>query len=159
MTDEQADIIRGFVDHEAGHVRHTDFSALGLLDQGNKLQKSCANALEDIWLERRVIDEYPGAAKNIKATATAVNKMFLENVDPTDARLEKDTFIGPVAITWAGRKDYGGDTIPKCMEYVDDELAKAVDGWVKALDACDNSRDVVALAKAVSYTHLRAHET
>ena len=149
VTDEQAEIIRGFVDHEAGHVRHTDFSALGLLDEGNKLQKSCANALEDIWLERRVIDEYPGAAKNIKATATAVNKMFLENVDPTDARLEKDTFIGPVAITWAGRRDYGGDTIPKCMEYVDDELAKAVDGWVKALDACENSRDVVTLAKEV----------
>ena len=120
-----------------------------MLDKGNKLQKSCANALEDIWLERRVIDEYPGAAKNINATATAVNKMFLENVDPTDERLEKDTFLGPVAITWAGRKDYGGDTIPKCMEYVDDELAKAVDGWVKALDACDNSKDVVALAKEV----------
>lgn len=149
VTDEQAAIIRGFTDHEAGHVRHTDFNSLKLIEKGNKLQKSCHNALEDIWLERRVIDEYPGAAKNIQATATSVNKMFLDNVDKDDERVKRDTFLGPVAITWEGRKDYGGDTIPKCMDYVDDELANAVRGWIKALDACENSNDVVALAKEV----------
>ena len=149
VTDEQAAIIRGFTDHEAGHVRHTDFNSLKLLEKGNKLQKSCANALEDIWLERRVIDEYPGAAKNIQATATSVNKMFLDNVTKEDERCKNDTFLGPVAITWEGRREYGGDTIPKCMDYVDDELANAVKGWVKALDACENSNDVVALAKEV----------
>ena len=28
VSDSTADVIRGYVDHEAGHVRHTDFDAL-----------------------------------------------------------------------------------------------------------------------------------
>tara|TARA_X000000368_G_scaffold7475_3_gene5758 strand:- start:3060 stop:5138 length:2079 start_codon:yes stop_codon:yes gene_type:complete len=157
ISDENMAIIRGFTDHEAGHVRHTDFNSLKLIDSGNKLQKECHNALEDIWLERRVIDEYPGAAKNIQATATKVNQMFLDNVDIDDPRVKKDTFMGPAAITWEGRKDYGGDTIPKLMEYVDDELTNAVRSWIKALDACENSMDVLALAKEVE-RQLRTEE-
>ncbi len=62
VSDQQQDIMRGYVDHESGHVRHTDFDALkkfAVECGGNKLLRSVHNALEDVWLERRVIDEYP----------------------------------------------------------------------------------------------------
>ena len=110
VTDEQAAIMRGYVDHEAGHVRHTDFDVLKRNKhklEGNKLLHSCANALEDVWLESKVREEYPGSEYNLRATSEAVNKEFIASVPKDDARLGDPVFIGPVSITWAGREGYG----------------------------------------------------
>ncbi len=150
VTEEQAAIMRGYVDHEAGHVRHTDFDVLKrnkhkLVD--NKLLHSCANALEDIWLEKRVISEYGGAEKNIRATSDAVNKDFLRNFKRTDPRLQDPVFIGPVAATWIGREGYGGETQKKCIDMLDKDMEALLRGYVERLDGCDSSSDVFDLAE------------
>ncbi|NBT50386.1 MAG: hypothetical protein EBT12_02315 [Marivivens sp.] len=150
VTEEQAAIMRGYVDHEAGHVRHTDFDVLKRNKHklvGNKLLHSCANALEDIWLEKRVISEYGGAEKNIRATSDAVNKDFLRNVKRTDPRLQDPVFIGPVAATWIGREGYGGETQKKCIDMIDKDMEALLRSYVDRLDGCDSSSDVFALAE------------
>ena len=53
VSDGTADVIRGYVDHEAGHVRHTDFEALKVFGDecqrtGNRLLRAIHNALEDV---------------------------------------------------------------------------------------------------------------
>jgi hypothetical protein len=79
VDDDLAAVMRGYVDHEAGHVRHTDFAGVRPLREkarlaGDTLTARIGNALEDIWLERRVIGEYPGAEANLRATTTHVNR-------------------------------------------------------------------------------------
>ena len=154
MTDEQMDILRGYVDHESGHVKHTNHAAVQRLAReckanGDMHLKSVWNALEDIWLERRVIEDYPGAAHNLRATATAVNKEYLQAVKENPSIPEKDRAIGAVAITWEGRKSYGGDTCQECLDTASADLQSAVKKWVGALDHCKTTEDVIALARVV----------
>lgn len=151
VSDQQQDIMRGYVDHESGHVRHTDFDALkkfAVECGGNKLLRSVHNALEDVWLERRVIDEYPGAAENLKAVSTAVNKEFLSEIKPDDPRLGDDKFITAVALTWEGRKDYGGLS-QECIDLLPEDIQRQLPKWIASLDGCKDTADVITLAKIV----------
>lgn len=68
VSDTTARIIRGYVDHEAGHIRHTDFPLwIGTCEKGiSPALKELWNSTEDIYLEEKVISEYPGAEKNLK---------------------------------------------------------------------------------------------
>lgn len=159
MTDEQMDIMRGYVDHEAGHVRHTDFDALRKFGEecaatNNKLLKSVQNALEDIWLERRVRDDYAGAEHNLRATASAVNERFIRDFGDDEEKCKNDAFVGPVALTWEGRKDYGGDSCQRCLDLVSDDLRRVLPDWIKAVDHCTSTSDVIALSKVIE-KHLR----
>ena len=150
VTEEQAAIMRGYVDHEAGHVRHTDFTVLRKHKDElskNKLLHSCANALEDIWLEQRVRAEYPGASDNIKATADAVNREFLDNVKADDERLRDPVWIGPVAATWIGRTEYVPETTKQCIDMLDDELREQITDIVTRVDGCRNSHEIFDLAR------------
>ena len=154
ISEEGMQVLRGYTDHEAGHVRHSDMPYIlefntECLKKGNHLLKGLANALEDIWLEKRVRAEYPGAEKNIKATADAVNREFLEafgNGQISEEEVQNPLFIAPVAITWEGRQPYVGETCEACLEVLPDALRERLGVWVKRIDDCANSRDVCALA-------------
>ena len=155
ITDGQRDVMRGYIDHEAGHVRHTDFDVLNEWgnrpeNKGNKLLHKTHNALEDIWLEGRVMQDYPGSSQNLRAVTEEVNNTFLEDVDADDERLTDPKFIGPVAITWEGRKSYGGDTPEKCLDRLPESIRKNLHKYIKALDACESTADVCSLAEAVA---------
>lgn len=143
-------IIRGYSDHEAGHLRHTDKKVLvknePLLRANPKLHQIW-NALEDVWLERRVIEEYPGAMVNIRETATAVDGAALKRFKAGDDVWLDDKFIGPAAITWEGRRNYGHETGKQCLERVSETVRENVKSWVEALDACKTTADVMELAK------------
>ena len=64
--DESAWILaRGYLDHEAGHVRHTDFS----VREDTPIHKALANILEDIHIEQAMGRTYPGCAVNLRNLA------------------------------------------------------------------------------------------
>ena len=64
--DESAWILaRGYLDHEAGHVRHTDFS----VGEDTPMHKALANILEDIRIEQAMGWTYPGCAVNLRKLA------------------------------------------------------------------------------------------
>lgn len=151
--DEQSrKIIRGYADHEAGHLRHTDRAVLDKNEKemrANPRLHKVWNALEDVWLERRVIAEYPGSLENIRETATAVDEACMRNYPEGHEAWANDKFVGPVAITWEGRRDYGHASGVKCLAQVSPELRANVKKWCKALDECETSWDVFALAKKI----------
>jgi cobalamin biosynthesis protein CobT len=154
ISDEAMKVLRGYTDHEAGHVRHSDMPFIldfntKCIEQNNMLLKSLANALEDIWLEKRVRAEYPGAEANIKATADAVNREFLDGFHSgriDEEQAQDPLFIAPVAITWEGRQPYVGETCEACLEILPDALRERLGVWVGRIDDCADSRDVCALA-------------
>ena len=162
VSDEQQRIVRGYADHEAGHIRHTDRKASEALFEEvvrdkNMLLKHVWNALEDVWLERRVISEYPGSLENLKATASAVDREAMEQMAEAGAKVRDPKVIGPVAITWEGRKPYGHGTGEQCLERVDPKLRSRLGDWVKALDGCHSTSDVIELARKVT-DELRSDE-
>lgn len=64
--DESAWILaRGYLDHEAGHVRHTDFS----VQEDTPIHKALTNILEDIRIEQAMGWTYPGCAVNLRNLA------------------------------------------------------------------------------------------
>jgi cobalamin biosynthesis protein CobT len=159
VDDETAAVMRGFVDHEAGHVRHTDFEALKAWRtewsaRGDILAPKIANALEDIWLERRVMAEYPGAKANLLATTTAVNRKFLAQVargEVSPDHLTEPRAIAAVAITWQGRLGYGGPTQAECLALLGSTwLRDRLPAWVADIGACRNTGAVCRLADRIA---------
>lgn len=61
---EAGALLLGYLVHEAGHIRHTDFSALDGVKSA--LQKNIANILEDVWLENKTADLYPGSRNTLR---------------------------------------------------------------------------------------------
>lgn len=165
VSDETAAVMRGYTDHEAGHIRHSNMKLLmktyeRWIGESKVLLKSLHNALEDVWLEQRVRAEYPGSEVNLRATTEAVNQGFLDRVasgeiDASDAR--DLMFVGPVAITWAGRKSYGGPTCEQCLDVLSPEDRARVEGWAAKVDACTSTKDTIKLAEAI-YEELKAYE-
>ncbi|MBG0775256.1 MAG: VWA domain-containing protein [Desulfovibrionaceae bacterium] len=54
-------LVRGYVDHEAAHIRHTDF---GCLKGVGALERHVWNILEDWRVENRLAARYPGCRRN-----------------------------------------------------------------------------------------------
>jgi len=148
-------IVRGYVDHESGHIRHTNFRELNKFakdNKGNKLLMSLQNACEDIYLEKKVMDEYAGSKQNLIATSHCVNDNFMEalNTGGFDKEdMDNLTWVAPVAITWEGRKDYGDNLAKECMDLLNADVRAKVERWTKQIDDCKNTKDVIALAKKI----------
>lgn len=73
LTDENKTIVRGYLDHEKGHVTRTDFDALKRARLDATTFKVW-NYIEDIWTEAADSREYPGTKQNLNALAESVVK-------------------------------------------------------------------------------------
>jgi cobalamin biosynthesis protein CobT len=156
VSEDSQAVMRGYVDHESGHVRHSDMDALkghktACLTAGNKLAPALANALEDVWLEKRVRAEYPGSERNLRAVSTAVNEQFLRTYESWTEEQRKQILTDPkqimaVALTWEGRLKYGGETNRKCLDLLPDNIRRALPKWIAALNSSRNSSDNIAIA-------------
>ncbi|MBE0574393.1 MAG: VWA domain-containing protein [Desulfuromonadales bacterium] len=86
--DESAWILaRGYLDHEAGHVRHTDFS----VREDTPIHKALANILEDIRIEQAMGWTYPGCAVNLRNLA---NHLAYEGAFTPSANKPEQLFLG-----------------------------------------------------------------
>jgi len=158
IDDVSIDVMRGYTDHEAGHIRHTNFKEVKKFVENectnpdgsfNNLLKSLGNAVEDVWLERKVLKEYPGSWKNLSAVASAVNGEFKDMKDAD--KIAKDWMaVLPVALTWEGRKDYKEiKNNDDCLNMLDDDLRERLKDWVKEINGCKSTKDNHKLAKKI----------
>jgi hypothetical protein len=82
-TQRDAMILNGFLDHEAAHVRYTEFGVM--LQCRTPFEKSVLNILEDIRIERKLGECFPGCKLNLAATTLLVDGEGLPNEsDPPD---------------------------------------------------------------------------
>ena len=67
------DLAWGYLAHEAGHVRHTDFAVYEQAAREGVLQEILQNRIEDVRIEHEIARPYPGT----RATITAVLRRML----------------------------------------------------------------------------------
>ena len=151
FTHEEVMTMRGLLDHEAGHVRHTNFDAVKKFgDTQSEQAFSISNTLEDIRLERLVMEEYPGSQKNFHVMRESIGAQELEF---TRANKELFTTItAPAiqsAIIRAGTLDYAGEN-NKAMY---DDLPERFKAWGKKFSdlakECKSTEEILNLALAV----------
>lgn len=74
-------LLRGYIDHEAGHVRYTNrkiFSNARV--RQNYLAKTLWNICEDVYIERRMSAAFRGCGQNLRRIAVM---LFREKIEPT----------------------------------------------------------------------------
>lgn len=69
---------RGFVDHEAAHIRHTDFTALRTAKL-DPVTFNLFNCLEDWRIEKKLSAIFPGCRHNLK---WLIRRFFVEQAQP-----------------------------------------------------------------------------
>ncbi|HAT2580630.1 TPA: hypothetical protein I8273_004439, partial [Aeromonas hydrophila] len=69
MTDRDVSLIHGFIDHEAAHVRYTNWDAIRTSFELGEEVKEFTNLLEDIRIEKQIANRYPGSGLNLNRTA------------------------------------------------------------------------------------------
>lgn len=70
MTERDMQLVNGYIDHEAAHVRFTDMEEFRkAFSLGEQVRHFC-NSIEDIRIEGLISQHYPGAALNLNRTAT-----------------------------------------------------------------------------------------
>lgn len=137
MTKKQYAVAQGYANHETLHNKCSDMPHMvseleRLKKSGKKLAMTCANAIEDVRIEKAGRDLYPGIPSQIDSTADLVAKEFMESYYEKDKTIVEDfRRVGPIAITWRGRErlGYGSPYIKKCLDTLSPEMLAQVDKW------------------------------
>lgn len=176
MTKKQYAVGQGFANHETMHNLCTDMPMFTkelkrLKGEGKKLAMSCANAIEDVRIEKAAGTLYPGIPSQISSTADYAAKMFLDEYLAKDPEIMKDfKRIGPLAITWRGRQrlGYNAPYIQKCLDLIEPEMLEKLDKWCDLIDTLptgadspgnfDQSSSHAGSHKAVQYAEMLAKE-
>jgi cobalamin biosynthesis protein CobT len=151
ISKETAMIIRGYVDHEAGHVRHSDFDVIASIDKDGKSNlRKIHNCLEDVWMEKKVIEEYAGAEKNIRSVAEFVSGQEHEFAKENPSVFKGVTVdsIG-ISILKKGREAYAGENNNAVFDLLDDNIKEWSKKWVESIDKCRSTKDTLSLARAI----------
>lgn len=61
-ADDLVPLVRGYLDHESGHVRFTDF---GPFAEKDDVKRNILNIIEDVRIERQMGEIYPGCRVNL----------------------------------------------------------------------------------------------
>ena len=157
LDDWTVKVARGYVDHEAAHVKWTDqdqwVKAINRFKRSKEhvvLKKGCLNALEDVRIEKKLIDMYAGSIDNLDAVSTEViNELQLSMDKRTECLHELSAVeIGGLAATWYGRVKHGyGQVAGEYFELLDQELQDVVKGAVDRLDSVSDTKGVVKIAE------------
>ncbi len=147
-TADEVAVVRGFVDHEAGHGRHTNFALCKRKPWKDMLKRYAhfmpiANGLEDVRIERHITQEYPGSKRNLEATSAWANNIYLKHLEE-DPEIAKDIArVGAIGITWEGRRRMGYDdpTIQQCLDSLPADLRKQINEAVDMLDKAGSTSD------------------
>lgn len=122
-------LAKGFVDHEAGHIRHTDFLAMKAANM-DAVTFNLFNSLEDWRVEKRLSAIFPGCRQNLNRL---IRKLF---VDGAEARAGAHTpalaVLGYVLLTvraWDVQ-----EVTPRRM-VARDSLRREYPGLAETLDA------------------------
>ena len=149
---ETTGVFRGYLDHEAGHIRHTDIESVKKYADHNSDQAFAIwNCLEDMWLEKKVMEEYNGSEKNLRALASSVGELELKSVQEHLDISSKDFTADSVtnAILRCGRKtphNYGGEANDKMYDLLSPKLQEWGNKWVEEVHKCKNSTEIFNLA-------------
>lgn len=107
--------VRGFLDHEVAHILFTEPKvAMQMRERGKAPSTGLWNALEDVFIERRMGQVFNGTRRNLLATQSLVIDKYFRNKVPEavlachgDQReLFLKFFLCPVVRAWDGQSPF-----------------------------------------------------
>lgn len=148
--------IRGFLDHEVGHLLFTDEKVV------KKMRNTKAfglwNALEDVYIERRMSEVFTGSRRNLLSTRNLmINKYFNPHVKKAVAMCRGDQrelflkfFLCPVLRAWDGQPTFA-DFMEEHWHLIDKPIAVLKEfGVDEAVRRMDSTEDCVKVAAAMA---------
>ena len=142
LAKETVMAFRGYADHEGlGHMAHTDFDVLlpamkEAADKGDVMLKRLINGIEDVRIEKIVTNDFAGTKKNLEVTTGIVNNKYLEAYAEDKTLADDFRRVGPIAVTWEGRRrlGYDTDTIQQCLDTLSPANRTKVEKWCDLID-------------------------
>jgi cobalamin biosynthesis protein CobT len=152
-SDELCDAVQGFLDHEVGHLLHTDASAM--VDATKKLNeqgRSILNMVEDVYIERKQAAMWRGCGSNLARTGAFYLERFVKpNLEK--ARAAGDTKAELALLFPSMIRALGGQFIFK--EFLQKEGAVIAPIMMQLadlsedFDKCQSTADNIALTKVI----------
>lgn len=148
--------IRGFLDHEVGHLLFTDEKVV------KKMRNTKAfglwNALEDVYIERRMSEVFTGSRRNLLSTRNLmIDKYFNLHIKKAVAMCRGDQrelflkfFLCPVLRAWDGQPTFA-DFMEEHWRLIDKPIAVLKEfGVDEAVRRMDSTEDCVKVAAAMA---------
>ncbi|MGT8801699.1 cobaltochelatase CobT-related protein [Klebsiella pneumoniae] len=148
--------IRGFLDHEVGHLLFTDEKVV------KKMRNTKAfglwNALEDVYIERRMSEVFTGSRRNLLSTRNLmIDKYFNPHIKKAVAMCRGDQrelflkfFLCPVLRAWDGQPTFA-DFMEEHWRLIDKPIAVLKEfGVDEAIRRMDSTEDCVKVAAAMA---------
>lgn len=64
------DVVWGYLVHESGHVRHTNYSVWDSVPESDAMRAAVLNVLEDVRIENAMMQQFPGVRSDLDSTVT-----------------------------------------------------------------------------------------
>lgn len=148
--------IRGFLDHEVGHLLFTDEKVV------KKMRNTKAfglwNALEDVYIERRMSEVFTGSRRNLLSTRNLmIDKYFNPHIKKAVAMCRGDQrelflkfFLCPVLRAWDGQPTFA-DFMEEHWRLINKPIAVLKEfGVDEAVRRMDSTEDCVKVAAAMA---------
>jgi cobalamin biosynthesis protein CobT len=154
-SDEFVSAIQGFLDHEVGHVLHSDPKVLIDAKKAGKRVMNLANIIEDVYVERKMAEMFQGSGMNLES----VRKFYLERI--ARPKIEEALAAGDLKTaqgyaTVVAFRAWGGQASPadfirepKMAELIKPIAEKLGPELIEQIAKCKNSTDCLQLAKQV----------
>ncbi|RTL05346.1 VWA domain-containing protein [Candidatus Dependentiae bacterium] len=151
FSHEETMTMRGLLDHEAGHLRHTNFESWQAFGETQSQQAlAIANCLEDMRIEDRIMKEYPGAQKNLSVMRETTGVKELEHLKANSEVFT--TITAPAiqnAILRAGTRDYTGAINEEMYQMIPERFKAWGHKFADEAKACKNVDEILNLALAI----------
>lgn len=148
--------VQGFLDHEVGHVLYTDPKVVTMLRKESPKVKNLANAIEDVYIERKMAQAFTGSTGNLNS----VRRFYLDRVaKPKIAEAlaagDMNAATGYASLVqfraWGGQQ-MAADFLADNPEYakLTEPLAKKLgDDLIEKIKKASSSKECLDLARAM----------
>lgn len=154
LTDEQMRVFRGYHIHEVGHILYTDDSAWEKAVRGYQMEntawkKNVLNALEDVFIERKINEAYAGAKHNLEETVQQVLAKNLEQINSTGHKTSPDELPYVILQMCRKRMGYKSQALDDYLDQVSVDMRGIASTWVPHVLAADSTSRCVELTEEI----------
>lgn len=149
--------VQGFLDHEVGHVLFTDSKMINQISRESSKVKNLANAIEDVYVERRMTEAFSGSIANLNAVRRFhIDKIAKPKIDEALAAGNVGAAAGYIGLiqfrAWGGQQT-AADFLRDNPAYA--EIAKTLEDKLGAdliakIKKANSTKECLGLAKAMA---------
>lgn len=149
--------VQGFLDHEVGHVLFTDPKMINAVSRESAKVKNLANAIEDVYVERRMSEAFSGSVANLNAVRRFhIDKISKPKIEQALAAGDMGAAAGYIGLVqfraWGGQQiaaDFLREN-PKYAEIAQTLADKLGEELISKIKKANSTKECLSLAKAMA---------